>query len=77
MKKGKAAGPDEFPIDTVERLGDTGVSWMISVLRDIQNTGLSAAWRKSRITPLYKQKGDPMNCANFGGIKLLGHCLKL
>ena len=77
MKKGKAAGPDEFPIEIVKRLGDTGVSWMTSVLRDIQKKGIPAAWRKSRITPLYKQKGDPLNCSNYRGIKLLSHCLKL
>ena len=22
-------------------------------------------WRKSKITPIYKQKGDPLDCVNF------------
>ena len=77
MKTGKATGPDAFPIEIVKRLGDEGISWMTAVMRDIQKTGIPAAWRQSRITPLYKQKGDPLNCSNYRGIKLLSHCLKL
>jgi len=34
-------------------------------------------WRRSKITPIYKQKGDSLDCGNFRGIKLLTHCLKL
>ena len=77
MKTGKATGPDAFPIEIVKRLGDEGISWMTAVMRDIQKTGIPTAWRQSRITPLYKQKGDPLNCSNYRGIKLLSHCLKL
>jgi hypothetical protein len=47
MKKGKTAGPDEFPIEIVKRLGDTEGSWMTSVLRDIQKPGIPVSWRKS------------------------------
>ena len=39
--------------------------------------GIPPEWRKSKIKPLYKQKGDPLNCSNYRGIKLLSHCLKL
>ena len=70
MKTGKATGPDTLPIEKVKRLGDEGISWMTSVLRDIQKTGIPAAWRQSRITPLYKQIGDPLNCSYYRGIKL-------
>lgn len=46
-------------------------------MREIQLKGIPAVWRKSRITPLYKQKGDSLNCSNYKGIKLLSQCLKL
>ena len=77
MKKGKATGPDELPIEVVKMMDELGVSWMTAVLRDIQNKGIPSEWRKSRITPLYKQKGDPLSCSNYRGIKLLSHSLKL
>ena len=34
-------------------------------------------WRKSEIVPIYKQKGEPLECGNFRGIKLLEHGLKM
>ena len=33
-------------------------------------------WKKSEIVPMYKQKGDPLECGNFKGIKLLEHGMK-
>jgi len=46
------------------------------MLRKVQE-GIPNVWRHSTITPLYKQKGDPLNCNNYRGIKLLSHTLKL
>ena len=34
-------------------------------------------WKKSEIVPIYKQKGDPLECGNFRGIKLLEHGMKM
>ena len=34
-------------------------------------------WEKSVIVPIYKQKGDPLECGNFRGIKLLEHGMKM
>ena len=39
--------------------------------------GIPEEWRTSTITHIYKQKGDPLECNNFRGIKLLSHTLKL
>ena len=33
--------------------------------------------RESVITPICKQKGDPLECGNYHGIKFLSHSLKL
>ena len=34
-------------------------------------------WKKREIIPIYKQKGDPLECGNFTGIKLLEHGMKM
>ena len=34
-------------------------------------------WKKSEIVPTYKQKGEPLECGNFRGIKLLEHGMKM
>ena len=34
-------------------------------------------WKKSEIVSIYKQKGNPLECGNFRGIKLLEHGMKM
>ena len=47
------------------------------VLNEAMRKGIPEEWRTSTITPIYKQKGDPLECNNFRCIKLLSHTLKL
>lgn len=77
MASNKARGPDDIPIEVVKMMKDAGVSWMTSCLREIMRNGIPHEWRKSKITPIFKQKGDPLSCGNYRGIKLLCHSLKL
>ena len=50
---------------------------MTGVLNEAMRKGIPQEWRTSTITPIYKQKGDPLECNNFRGIKLLNHTLRL
>jgi hypothetical protein len=34
-------------------------------------------WERSTITPIYKRKGDTLNCANYRPIKLVEHAMKV
>ena len=34
-------------------------------------------WRKSRMVPIFKGKGDVLECNNYRGIKLMSHTMKL
>ena len=34
-------------------------------------------WKSSVILPIYKEKGDPMECGSYRGIKLLEHAIKV
>ena len=73
----KAGGPDCLPIEVAKALGDEGVVWMTGVLNEAMREKIPAEWRTSIMTHIYKQKGDPLECNKFRGIKLLSHTLKL
>lgn len=77
MKLNKAKGPDELPVEMIKKLKDTGTAWITSCFREAMRRGIPDEWRKSKVVPLYKQKGDPLSCGNYRGIKLLCHSLKL
>ncbi|PKA52309.1 integrator complex subunit 11 [Apostasia shenzhenica] len=78
MKHKKAVGPDNIPIDVWQCLGDEGVSWLTRLFNMILKTKrMSNEWRKSILVPIYKNKGDVQNYANYRGIKLMSHTLKL
>ena len=69
MKNGRSCGPDGIPTEALKHLGDWGVCQLTSIF--------NAIMQKSTITPIYKDKGDHMNCSNYRGIKLLSHIMKL
>ena len=73
MNNGKSCGPDGIPTEALKHLGD----WGVRQLTNIVNTIMPDEWRESTITPIYKDKGDHMNCSNCRGFKLLSHTMKL
>ena len=78
MKNGKAVGPDEIPIEVWKCLGRKGILWLTSLFNRILKTKkMPEEWRKSILIPIFKNKGDIQNCANYRGIKLMSHTLKL
>jgi len=34
-------------------------------------------WKSSMVLPIYRGKGDPMECGSYRGIKLLDHAMKV
>ena len=78
MKKGKSCGPDGIPTEALKHLGDLGVRQLTQIFNAIIQSGkMTDEWRENTITPIYKDKGDHMNCSNYRGIKLLSHTMKL
>jgi len=54
------------------------LEWLTELLNVIFRTAkMPEEWRSSIVIPLYKNKGDILNCNNFRGIKLLNHTMKL
>ena len=73
----KARGSDDLPVEVIKQLKDTGTKWIASFFRKIMSERIPQDWRKSAITPIYKQKGDLLDCGNYRGIKIISYLLKL
>ena len=78
MKKGKARGPDDIPVEVWLILGGVG----IGLLKKLMNSLLKRErtpdeWRKSVLISIYKDKGDSKECGNYRGKKLMSHTMKL
>ena len=77
-KYGKATGPDNLPVEVWNNLGRTGVNFLKEVLNKITDEEkITYIWRKSIMIPIFKNKGDIMNCGNYRGIKQMCHSMKL
>ena len=51
--------------------------WLTKLFNEIlRSKKMSDEWRKSTLVPIYKDKGDIQNCANYRGIKLMSHTMK-
>ena len=62
MVANKAKRPDYLPVYVIKLLKDTGTKWITSCFRKIMSEGIPQDWKESKITPIYKQKGDPVDC---------------
>ncbi|KAM3395257.1 hypothetical protein P3S68_004262 [Capsicum galapagoense] len=78
MRRGRAMGPDEIPVEFWKFVGEAGVRWLTGLFNEIFKTAkMPEAWRWSTMIPLYKNKGDIQSCNNYRGIKLLSHSMKI
>ena len=78
MKKRKAQGTDDIPVEVWIALGNKGVEFLVNFFnRLLQGEKMPDEWRRSVLVPLYKGKGDIKECANYRGIKLMSHSMKL
>ncbi|KAL5157229.1 Secretory carrier-associated membrane protein 3 [Glycine soja] len=78
MSNGKAVGPDNIPIEVWKTFGDRGLEWLTKLFNEIMRSKrMPEKWRRSTLVPIYKNKGDIQNCANYRGIKLMSHTMKL
>ena len=75
---GKAAGPSGITVEMIKASGDSGIKWMTELCNSILSEGhIPVDWTKSILIPFYKNKGDPLECGSYRGIKLLKQTLKL
>ena len=78
MKKGKAVGPDELPVDVWKCMGKMGIKFLTVLFnRLLMGKRMPEEWRRSVLIPIYKNKGDAQCCGNYRGIKLMSHTMKV
>ena len=57
--------------------GTYGVTYLTKLFNYIlQKEEMPKEWRRSVLVPIYKNKGDIMECGSFRGIKLMSHTMK-
>lgn len=77
-KKGNAAGRTGIVVDIIEAAGEAGVSWMTDLCNAIIREGkIPEDWQESITVPIYKGKGDPLECGSYRGIRLLEQAMKI
>ena len=78
MKVGKAAGPSEIVVEMLKAAGNKGVKIMTKICNHVVREGaMPREWELSTLIPIYKGKGDPMECGSYRAIKLLEHGMKV
>ena len=77
MKKGKAAGPDELPVEVWKCTGEMGIKFLTRLFNQLLVSEHPEEWRRSVFIPIYKNKGDTQCCENYRGIKLMSHTMKV
>jgi len=78
MKRHKAPGLSGLIAEMIQATEGIGTQWLLySCNGSVKEGCIPADWKSSVILPIYKGKGDPMECGSYRGIKLLEHSMKV
>ena len=78
MKPGKAAGPSGVVSEMLKASDELGVEWMTDLCNVIVRDGkIPDDWKNSLLVPVFKGKGDPLECGSYRAIKLLEQAMKV
>ena len=78
MKRHKAPGLSGVVAEMIKATRDIGTQWILDLCNCIVKEGsIAEDWKSSVVLPVYKGKGDPMECGSYRGIKLLEHAMKV
>ena len=68
----KAAGPSGVTGEMIKAAGEQAVDWLTSICnRIVKEEAIPESWQMSELVPIYKGKGDVLECGSSQGIKLL------
>jgi len=78
MKNGKAAGQTSVVTEMLKAANDVGIEWLTDLCNLIVCEGeVYEHWKSSVLIPVYKGKGDPLECWCYRAIKLLEYPMKV
>jgi len=78
MKRHKAPELLGLVAEMIQAAVDTGTQWLLDLCNGIVKEGcIPEDWKSSVVLPIYKGKGDTMECGSYRGIKLLEHAMKV
>ena len=78
IKKGKAVGPDELPVEVWKCMETMRIKFLTRLFnRLLMGERMPEEWRRSVFIPIYKGKGDAQCCGNYTEIKLMSHTMKI
>ena len=78
MKQGKAAGLSEVTTEMIVAGSRIAEEVMLQLCqRVLDGKGIPDEWKTSVVMPIFKGKGDVMNCGLYRGVKLLEHGMKI
>ena len=73
-----APGLSGLVTEMIQATGEIGNQWILDLCNGIVKEGsIPEDWKSSVVLPIYKGKGDPMECGSYRGIKLLEHAMKV
>jgi len=72
------SGLSGLSAEMIQAAEGIGTQWLLDLCNGIVKEGcIPEDWKLSVILPIYKGKGDPLECGSYRGIKLLEHAMKV
>lgn len=65
-------------VEMIDASGETGISVVAELCqRVLDGEGIPEEWKTSIAIPIFKGKGDVLNCGSYRPVKLLEHDMKI
>ena len=78
MKTGKTGGPSEVVGEVLKAAGKKGIKRLTELCNQVVREGvIPREWELNTLIPIFKGKGDPMECSSYRAVKLLEHGMKV
>jgi len=78
MKRHKAPELSGLVAEMIQATGDIRTQWILDLCNGIVREGsIPEDWKSSVVLPIYKGKGNTMECGSYRGIKLLEHAMRV